>query len=68
MKRVVLLVACVAMVLVAGLTFHARANDDKAFSDHTLNDKYGFHEDLRFFASYRIPSWSNTQISGLSCW
>ena len=31
------------MVLVAGLTLHARANDDKAFNDHTLNDKYGFH-------------------------
>jgi hypothetical protein len=43
MKRVLLLVACVVMVLVAGLTFHARANDDKTFNNHTLNDKYGFH-------------------------
>jgi hypothetical protein len=43
MKRVVLLVACVAIVLVAGLTFSARADGDKAFNNHTLDDKYGFH-------------------------
>jgi hypothetical protein len=43
MKRVVLLVACVAMVLFACLTFRARADEDRTFTEHTLNDKYGFH-------------------------
>lgn len=42
MKRIILLVGCVVMVFAAGLTFRARAWD-KAFSNHTLNDKYGFH-------------------------
>jgi hypothetical protein len=42
MKRIILLVVCVVTLLAAGLTFRARAWD-KAFNNHTLDDKYGFH-------------------------
>jgi hypothetical protein len=48
MKRITLWVACLSMMVAVGLTltFRARAQgngSDNAFSNRTLNDKYGFH-------------------------
>jgi hypothetical protein len=43
MKRGILLGVCIVTVLAASVTFRARADEDKKFDNHTLNDKYGFH-------------------------
>jgi hypothetical protein len=50
MKRIIYSAACVSSMLAIALTltFHARAQGSKPFSNQSLNDKHGFHRIFPF--------------------